>query len=53
VEFLARLSAWIIILKITLFASIMIVGFDLATTEVNDIVVGVMHVGFFMKQLCG
>jgi hypothetical protein len=31
----------------------MIVGFDLATTEVSDIVVGVIHVGFFMKQLCG
>ncbi len=31
----------------------MIVGFDLATTKVNDIVEGVIYVGFFMKQLCG
>ncbi len=37
------------ILKVTRFASIIIVGFDPAIVEIDDIVVGVIHIGFFMK----
>jgi hypothetical protein len=39
----------IIILKVTGFASIIIVGFDPTTTKINDIIIGVIHVGFFME----
>jgi hypothetical protein len=38
-----------IILKVTGFASIIIVGFDPTTVEVNDIIVGVIHASFFME----
>jgi hypothetical protein len=38
-----------IIIRVTNFASIIIVGFDLAIAEVSDITIGVFHVGFFMK----
>jgi hypothetical protein len=38
-----------IILKVTRFANIIIVGFDPITAEVGDIAMGVVHVGLFMK----
>jgi hypothetical protein len=38
-----------IIVRVTDFASIIIVVFDLAITEVSDIIVGVFHAGFFTK----
>jgi hypothetical protein len=38
-----------IIIRVTSFASIIIIGFDLAIAKVNDITIGVLHVGFFTK----
>jgi hypothetical protein len=38
-----------IILKVTRFASIIIVGFHPTIVEVEDIVVGIIHVNFFMS----
>jgi hypothetical protein len=49
VEFIVKPCRGTIILRITRFASIMIVRFDLATAKINDIAIGVIHVGFFMK----
>jgi len=38
-----------IIMRVTSFANIIIIRFDLAIVEVNDITIGVLHVGFFTK----
>jgi hypothetical protein len=38
-----------IILKVTRFESIIIVGFDPPIIDVNDITIRVIHVGLFMK----
>ncbi len=40
-----------LILQIFGFATIIIVGFDLAIAELGDIVVGMVQVGFFMKAV--
>jgi hypothetical protein len=40
-----------IILKVTGFASIIIVGFDPTTTKINDIIIRVIHVGLFMEVI--
>jgi len=37
------------IVKITGFASVMIVGFDSHAIEVGDLAIGVIHSRFFMK----
>ncbi len=38
-----------ITLRVIGFASIIIVGFDPANAEVDDITIGVIHASFFMK----
>jgi hypothetical protein len=48
VEFLMKPGT--IILKVTRIASIIIIGFDPTTIEVNDIIVGIIHDGFFMEM---
>ncbi len=48
-EFPIEPSTRTIILRVTGFASIIVVGFDPTTIKVNDIIIGVIHVGFFMK----
>lgn len=48
-EFPTEPSTRTIILRVTGFASVIVVGFDLATIKTNDITIGVIHVGFFMK----
>jgi hypothetical protein len=42
-------SAGILVLKITRFASIIVVGFHPAVVEVRDIVVGVLNASYFVK----
>jgi hypothetical protein len=48
-EVFTKLNTGTIILRVTEFASIIIVGFDSTTTKIDDIVVGVIHDGFFTK----
>jgi len=50
-EFPTEPSTRIIVLRVTRFASIIIVGFDATIVEVKDIVIGVIHVSFFMKTI--
>ncbi len=50
-EFPIEPNTRIIVLKVIRFASIIIVGFDATIVEVKHIVVGVIHVGFFMKTI--
>ncbi len=40
-----------IILRVTRFASIIIIGFDPTIAEVDDIKIGVIHASFFMKAI--
>jgi len=49
VEFPTVPNTRTIILRVTGFASIIVVGFDLTTIKINDITIQVIHVGFFMK----
>jgi hypothetical protein len=49
VTFLAKPSMGTLVLRITGFANIIIVGFDLAVSEVGDATVGVLNVGYFVK----
>jgi len=49
VTFPTELGRRTLILKIIGFATIIIVGFDLAIAEVGDIVVGMVQARFFMK----
>ncbi len=48
-DFPIDLGTRTIILKATRFASIIIVGFNPTIVKINDIVVGVIQVGSFMK----
>jgi len=50
-EFPTKPGTRTIVLKVTRFASIIIVGFDATIVEVKDIVARVIHVGFFMKTI--
>jgi len=47
--FPTKLSTRTLVIKITRFANIIIVGFDLAVFEVGDILIGVLNVGYFVK----
>jgi hypothetical protein len=47
--FPTKLSTRTLVIKITRFANIIIVGFDLAISEVGDIAIGVLNVGYFVK----
>jgi hypothetical protein len=49
VEFPTEPGTETIVLKVTNFASIIIVGFDLVSAKVGDIAVGVIHAGFLTK----
>jgi hypothetical protein len=49
VKFLTKLGTRTIILKVTRFISIVIVGFDPTIVEINDTAIGVINVGFFMR----
>jgi hypothetical protein len=49
VEFPMELGTRTITLRVIGFASIIIVGFDPANAEVDDITIGVIHASFFMK----
>jgi hypothetical protein len=47
--FPTKLSTRTLVIKITRFANIIIVGFDLAISEVGYIAIGVLNVGYFVK----
>jgi hypothetical protein len=49
VTFPTELSAGTLILKITRFVSIIVVGFDPIVVEVRDIVVGGLNASYFVK----
>lgn len=51
--FPTKLGTRTLILKIIGFATIVIIGFDPAITEVRDIVVGMVKARFFMKATLG
>jgi len=51
VKFPAKSSTWTIILRVTRSVNIIIVRFDPTTTEINDVVVGVIHASAFMKVI--
>jgi hypothetical protein len=51
VEFPMELGTRTIILRVTRFASIIIIGFDPTIAEVDDIKIGVIHASFFMKAI--
>jgi hypothetical protein len=48
-EFLVESGIRIVILRVIGFANIVIVGFDPTTIDVENIAVGVVHAGLFMK----
>lgn len=49
VTFLAEPSMGTLVLRITGFANIIIVGFDLAVSEIGNTAVGVLNVGYFVN----
>jgi hypothetical protein len=49
IAFSREANVGFIIIKITKFASTVIVGFDPRIVEVGDLAIGVMHAGFFIK----